>query len=102
MNNIDYLDDAGTEYLIQKLLARIHNGNLTLRTNTSHVLGSFSANQRDDVDINLGITLKGYGLERYGECPYGNPQLNNCCGFGIGTHVLGYGFKAFGIDNFGE
>ena len=54
------------------------------------------------LDINLGITLKGYGLERYGECPYGNPQLNNCCGFGVGTHVLGYGFKAFGIDNFGE
>ena len=94
MNNIDYLNDECTEYLIQKLLSRIHNGNLTLRANTSHVLGSFSANQRDDVD--------GYGLERYGECPYGNPQLLNCCGFGIGTHVLGYGFKAFGIDNFGE
>lgn len=90
MIDIEYLDDTGTEYLIQKLLSRIHNGTLTLKIN-NHTLGTFSANQRDDVEVDLRGYFYGYGLDAYGLSPYGGTNFNR-----------GYGISAFGLDKYGE
>ena len=90
MINIDYLDDTGTEYLIQKLLSKIHNGTLTLKSN-NHILGTFNANQRDNVDIDLRGYFYGYGLDAYGLSPYGGSNFTK-----------GYGLSAYGLDKYGE